>query len=198
MPNSPSGCSKTSSRGYARKGIARLIAHVRRFADQIERRVLRGKKIPHGEKVFSIFEEHIRRVAKGKAGTPRELGHEIMWTGGGADLAVPLIKHCRKAFPDLRTCSFDRGCHSPSNRLERLGLDRIRLRGSDGFERAIGLSVLALNFRRIGQILRERERRRMRQEHERMREERKRLERQRKRTQRERKPLHQYRPLRAA
>ena len=30
-------------------GIARLIAHVRRFADQIERRMLRGKTIPHGE-----------------------------------------------------------------------------------------------------------------------------------------------------
>ena len=75
--------------------IGRLAAHVRRFADQIKRRVLRRKKIPHGEKVFSIFEEHTRWISKGKAGTPFELGvpvcivedgtgfvlgHEILWT----------------------------------------------------------------------------------------------------------------------
>ena len=81
--------------------IGRLAAHVRRFAGQIRRRVLWGKKIPHGEKVYSIFEEHTRRISKGKAGTPFELGvpvcivedgngfvlgHEILWTGGNADV----------------------------------------------------------------------------------------------------------------
>ena len=182
--------------------IARLIAHVRRFADQIERRVLRGEKIPHGEKVFSIFEEHTRWISKGKAGTPFELGvpvsivedgtgfvlgHEIMWTGGDTDVAVPLVKRCLKAVPELRGCSFDQGFHSPSNRmaldellelnalpkkggksaaerereaepafaaarrkhsgvestinnLEHRGLDKVRLRGADGFELAVGLA----------------------------------------------------------
>ena len=241
-------------------GIARLAAHVRRFAGQIKRRVLQGKKIPHGEKVFSIFEEHTRWISKGKAGRKAELGvpvcivedgngfvlgHEIMWTGGDADVAVPLIERCRKAFPDLRGCSFDRGFHSPSNRkalddllelnalpkkgrlsaaerkreadpafaaarrkhsgvesainsLEHRGLDRVRLRGPDGFERAVGLSVLASNLHRIGQILRGRERERMRLERERMRDERKRLERERKRTRQDREPLHRHRRLRAA
>ena len=97
--------------------IGRLAAHVRRFADQIKRRVLLGKKIPHGEKVFSIFEEHTRWISKGKAGKKVEfgvpvcivedgngfvLGREILWTGGDADVAVPLVERCRKAFPDLR------------------------------------------------------------------------------------------------
>ena len=204
--------------------IARLVAHARRFADQIKRRVLRGETIPHGEKVFSIFEEHTRWISKGKAGTPFELGvpvsivedgtgfvlgHEIMWTGGDADVAVPLVKRCQKSFPDLRGCSFDRGYHSPSNRerldklldlnglpkkgklsaaereresepafaaarrkhsgvesainsLEHRGLDKVRLSGPDGFERAVGLSVLAFNLHRIGRILLERERKRLR------------------------------------
>ncbi len=44
------------------------------------------------------------------------LGHEIMWTGGGAGIAVPLVGRCRKAFPNLRGCSFDRGFNSPANR----------------------------------------------------------------------------------
>ena len=213
--------------------IGRLVAHVRRFADQIERRVLRGEKIPQGEKLFSIFEGHTRWISKGKAGKTVEfgvpvcvvedgngflLGHEILWTGGDADVAVPLIRRCREAFPGLRGCSFDRGFHSPSNReeldklldlnalpkkgklsaaerereaepafaaarrkhsgvesainsLEHRGLDRVRLRGPDGFERAVGLSVLAFNVHRTGQILRERERKRMQLERRRMRRE---------------------------
>ncbi len=241
-------------------GIARLAAHARRFAGQIKRRVLRKEKIPHGEKVFSIFEEHTRWISKGKAGKTVELGvpvcvvedgngfvlgHEIMWAGGDADVAVPLIRRCRESFPDLRGCSFDRGFHSPSNReeldkllelnalpkkgklsaaerereadpafaaarrkhsgvesainsLEHRGLDRVRLRGPDGFERAVGLSVLAQNLHRIGQILRERERERMRLERTRMQEERKRLERERKRMRQDREPPQQCRRLRAA
>ena len=242
------------------EGIARLVAHARRFADQTERRVLRKKTIPHGEKAFSIFEEHARWISKGKAGRKVELGvpvsivedgtgfvlgREIMRTGGDADVAVPPAERCQESFPDLRGCSFDRGFHSPSNReqldelldpdalpkkgklsaaereresepafaaarrkhsgvesainsLEHRGLDKVRLRGPDGFERAVGLSVLAFNLHRIGRILLERERRRMRRERERMLEERKRRERQRKRALRDRKPLrrHQLQPLR--
>ncbi len=74
--------------------------------------------------LFPVFEEHTRRIAKGKAGKPAELGvpvcivedgggfildHEIMWAGGDTHVAVPLVGRCREAFPDLRACSFDRG-----------------------------------------------------------------------------------------
>ena len=74
------------------------------FADQIERRVLRKEKIPHGEKVFSIFGEHTRGISKGKADRKVEigvpvcvvedgnrfvLGYEIMWTDGDADVSGP-------------------------------------------------------------------------------------------------------------
>ena len=160
--------------------IGRLVAHVRRFAGQIERRVLRKEKIPHGEKVFSIFEEHTRWISKGKAGKKVELGvpvcivedgngfvlgHEILWTGGDADVAVPLVERSRKAFPDLRGCSFDRGFHSPPNRKK---LDD--LLEPDALPKKGRLSAA--------------ERERMRQDRERMRDERKRL--------------HHYRRLRAA
>ena len=210
--------------GSALDEIDRLLRHARRFADQIDRRVLQGDKIPHGEKVFSIFEEHTRWIVKGKAGKKVELGvpvcivedgngfvldHEIMWSGGDTDVAVPLVKRCLKAFPNLRGCSFDRGFHSPSNRktldgllelnalpkkgkkseaerereadpafaaarrkhsgvestinnLEHRGLDKVRLRGADGFELAVGLSVVALNIHRLGLNLRAAERKRMR------------------------------------
>ena len=91
-----------------------------------------------------------------------------------------------------------RNCRINGTLLEHRGLNRVRLRGPDGFERAVGLSVLASNLHRIGQILRGRERERMRLERETMRDERKRLEQNRKRMRRDRGPLHQYRRLRAA
>ena len=98
----------------------------------MERRLLRGETIPHEEKVFSIFEEHTRWVSKGKAGTPVELGvpvaliedqhqfilhHRILWRGEDVDVAVPLVQQAQALYPELRACSFDRGFHSPANRL---------------------------------------------------------------------------------
>ena len=81
------------------QSIQGFIAHAQRQLGQVERRLLRGEAIAHEEKVFSVFEEHTR-WAKGKAGTPVELGvpgsHRtsinsswILWEGedvdGGAD-----------------------------------------------------------------------------------------------------------------
>ena len=54
--------------------IRGYIAHARRQIDQVDRRLLQGERIPHQEKVFSIFEPHTRWISKGKAGRPVELG----------------------------------------------------------------------------------------------------------------------------
>ena len=118
--------------------IRRFLRHARRQIGQIDRRLLRGEVIRHGEKTFSVFEEHTRWIAKGKAGTPAELGvpvaiveddaqflldHAILWKGGDVDAAVPpLVRACLEGYPDLRACSFDRGFHSPENRVRLDGL----------------------------------------------------------------------------
>lgn len=49
---------------------------------------------------------------------------------------------------------------SAINGLEHRGLDRVRSRGRDGFERTVALSVLAANLHRLGRLLRQLERRR--------------------------------------
>ena len=113
-------------------GIQHCIKHARRQLDQVERRLIKGEVMPHAEKVFSIFEPHTRWISKGKAGRPVELGvpvcvvednygfilqHEIMWEGGDGDIAVSIIKGAQKKYPDLGLCSFDRGFHSPQNRI---------------------------------------------------------------------------------
>ena len=117
--------------------ITGLVAHARRQIDQVERRLLRGETIPHEEKVFSIFEEHTRWISKGKAGTPVELGvpvaliedqyqfilhHKILWEGEDVDVAVPMVEQAQALYPELRACSFDRGFHSPDNRVLLDGL----------------------------------------------------------------------------
>lgn len=199
------------------------IEHAQRQMDQLARRVINGEKIPHEEKVFSIFQTHTRWIAKGKAGVSQELGvpvcvvedqyrfilhHRIMWDGGDVDHAVPLIAEARQRFPDLRLCSFDRGFHSPANQqvlseqldscvlpkkgyrsaavaaresqpwfqaarqqhpgvesainhLEHCGLDRVRDHGRRGFARAVALSVLAANLKRLGRLVRDQQRRKL-------------------------------------
>lgn len=120
-----------------REEIGNYLGHARRQIDQVERRLLNGETIPHEEKEFSIFEPHTRWISKGKAGCPVELGvpvcvledqygfilhHEILWQGSDVDVAVPMITETQARYPALRLCSFDRGFHSPENRLRLDGL----------------------------------------------------------------------------
>lgn len=51
---------------------------------------------------------------------------------------------------------------SAVNKLEHRGLNRVRVRGSDGFELAVDLSALAFNIHRVRMTLREKERERRR------------------------------------
>lgn len=111
--------------------VLRWLDHALRQLEQVERRLLKGEKIPHREKVFSVFEPHTRWVSKGKAGNPVELGvpvcvvedpyrfvlgWSVLWEGEDVHVAVPLVEAVRATYPDLRACSFDKGFHSPANR----------------------------------------------------------------------------------
>ena len=109
------------------------IAHAVRQIDQIRRRVLEGEVIPHGEKVFSIFQPHTEWISKGKAGVPVELGlrvcvledrnrfilhHRVMMRETDDQVAVAMITETRARFPRLNLCSFDKVFHSPGNQQE--------------------------------------------------------------------------------
>jgi hypothetical protein len=128
-----------------REEVEGYVGHARRQIDQIDRRVLQGQRIPHEEKVFSIFEPHTRWISKGKAGRPVELGvavcvvedqyqfilhHKLLWKEDDVEVAVPMIEETQALYPDLRMCSFDRGFHSRNNRI-RLD-DRLELNALPG------------------------------------------------------------------
>jgi transposase, IS5 family len=117
--------------------IEAYISHAERQIDQIRRRVLKGEKIPHKEKVFSIFEEHTEWICKGKAGVPQELGlrvciledqygfvlyHVVMQDQGDEAVAIPMVTETQTRFSTLSSCSFDKGFYTPEVRkkLEEL------------------------------------------------------------------------------
>ena len=107
------------------------------FIDQIERRVIKGEKIPHAEKIFSIFQPHTEWISKGKAGVPVELGlnvcivedkygfilhHKVMEHEQDVNIAVEMVLQTQARFPNFNQCSFDKGFHSQSNQRELAGI----------------------------------------------------------------------------
>jgi hypothetical protein len=107
------------------------IDHANRQIDQIRRRVVKGEKIPHNEKVFSLFEPHTEWISKGKAGVPQELGlrvciledqyglilhHQVMEKETDDKVAVAMVDAAQSKFPNLKGCSFDKGFYSPENK----------------------------------------------------------------------------------
>jgi hypothetical protein len=96
----------------------------------VRRRILLGEKIPHSEKVFSIFEPHVEWLQKGKPGNKVELGHNVSTTTDqwsfivdwevvekqvDKQLTIALGKRLEERFKEgywLESISFDRGYYS--------------------------------------------------------------------------------------
>jgi hypothetical protein len=113
--------------------IEEYIRHAERQIDQIRRRVVFDEKIPHKEKVFSIFEPHTEWISKGKAGVPQELGlavcvhkdqygfilhHRVMQQETDDKVAVVMVQETKDRFENLFGSSFDRGFYSPENKSQ--------------------------------------------------------------------------------
>ena len=113
--------------------IEEYIRHAERQIDQIHRRIVLAEKIPHEEKVFSIFQPHTEWISKGKAGVPQELGlkvcilkdqygfilhHQVMEQQTDEKVAVAMAQGAKDRFPNLVSCSFDKGFYSPVNKGE--------------------------------------------------------------------------------
>lgn len=123
--------------------IKKFTSHARLLMHQIRRRVIGGERIPHEEKIFSVFEDYTEWIRKGKAGITQELGlkvciledqysftlhHKVMRKQTDEEIAVEMVATAKAKHPDLKGCSFDKGFHSPGNQ-ERLAemLERVIL-----------------------------------------------------------------------
>lgn len=107
--------------------------HAERQIEQIKRRVIEGEKIPHNEKVFSLFQPHTEWISKGKAGVPVELGirlcimedtngfilhHRVMQQETDDKIALEMVSATQAQFPGFNACSFDKGFHSKENQTQ--------------------------------------------------------------------------------
>jgi transposase, IS5 family len=117
--------------------VEQYIRHAERQIDQIRRRVVFDEKIPHEEKVFSIFEPHTEWISKGKAGVPQELGlsvcvlkdqygfilyHQVLEQQTDDKVAVEMTQEAKDRFPNLAGCSFDKGFYSPGNKSQLVNI----------------------------------------------------------------------------
>jgi hypothetical protein len=115
------------------KEIEEIIEKADLLLDQINRRAIKGETIPHEEKIFSIFEAHTEWIKKGKAGVLVELGvrvsiledqhgfilnHIVMEKLTDDKVAVEIVATAKERFPNISSCSFDKGYYSPQNRKE--------------------------------------------------------------------------------
>jgi hypothetical protein len=113
--------------------VEHYLRHAECQIDQIRRRVVLDEKIPHDEKVFSIFEPHTEWISKGKAGVPQELGlkvcvlkdqygfilhHQVMQQQTDDKVAVAMAQGAKDRFENLVGCSFDKGFYSPENKRQ--------------------------------------------------------------------------------
>lgn len=109
-----------------------FFAYFAKHQDLVHRRIINGEKIPHDEKIFSLYEPHTEWISKGKANKKVELGHAVCITTNQqhfcmhwqvmekqTDVVMPLIisefvqnnfgKYC------INSWSFDRGFSSKEN-----------------------------------------------------------------------------------
>lgn len=114
------------------EALSHYCDYVKKFTDQVERRLIKGEQIPAEEKVFSIFEPHTEWITKGKQNKKVELGHLLLVTTDQHQFIVdykvmekqkdpaqliPLVGRIQKNFPSkkISSHSFDKGFYSKDN-----------------------------------------------------------------------------------
>ncbi|NOR33633.1 MAG: ISNCY family transposase [Bacteroidales bacterium] len=98
--------------------------------DLLERRVIKGEKIPHDEKIFSIFEEYTEWITKGKSHPNVELGkmlaittdqynliidYRIMENQSDVEMVKPIAEDLTELY-NIRSWSFDKGFWHKDNK----------------------------------------------------------------------------------
>lgn len=77
--------------------LERFIQLIDKHTDLVKRRLINGEKIPHEEKLFSIFEEYTEWVTKGKLRPNVELGKKTSITSDQYGLIIDVLIHENEA-----------------------------------------------------------------------------------------------------
>lgn len=107
--------------------VSMLIKHI----DLLERRVIKGEKIPHSEKIFSIFEPYTEWITKGKQNPKFELGKVLTITTDQSNLIIDyqilenqsdkqiveqLAQRVLNQYHQIKSWSFDKGYYTKENK----------------------------------------------------------------------------------
>lgn len=71
--------------------LEKYMKFLTKHVDLVERRILKGEVIPHGEKMFSIFETYTEWINKGKSNPSVELGKKLAITTDQYHLIVDYV-----------------------------------------------------------------------------------------------------------
>jgi hypothetical protein len=111
--------------------LERFMKLLEKHIDLVERRLLKGKKIPHEEKIFSIFEEYTEWITKGKLHPNVELGkntaittdqfnlivdYQAMEHQSDSEIVLPLIHRMTSRYL-IASWSFDKGFWNKENKI---------------------------------------------------------------------------------
>ena len=110
--------------------LERFISLINKHIDLVERRLIKGEKIPHEEKIFSIFEEYTEWITKGKQNPSVELGkkiaittdqyhliidYRIMEKESDSEIVLPLVISILNNYK-VNHWSFDKGFYHKCNK----------------------------------------------------------------------------------
>ena len=73
------------------KALEVYIGYLDKHIDLLEHRIIKGEKIPHSEKMFSIFETYTEWITKGKLSPSVELGKKLLITTDQNNLIVDYL-----------------------------------------------------------------------------------------------------------
>jgi hypothetical protein len=97
----------------------------------LNRRVIKGEKIPHQEKMMSVFETYTEMIIKGKSRPNVELGlklaittdqynlildYQIMQQIGDRDIVIELADRLLNRYKEIQSWSFDKGYWNKDNK----------------------------------------------------------------------------------
>ena len=112
-------------------GLEHFMLLLAKHIDLVNRRLIKGEKIPHEEKIFSIFEQYTEWITKGKLHPNVELGKKLaittdqynlivdyynMENEADSEIVLPLADRLLEIFK-IRSWSFDKGFWNKDNKL---------------------------------------------------------------------------------
>lgn len=107
------------------------ISMLKKHIDLFERRVLKGEKIPHSEKIFSIFEPYTEWITKGKRNPNFELGknlaittdqynliidYQVMEKQTDKEVVIEIVQRILLKYGIIDSHSFDKGYYTKDNK----------------------------------------------------------------------------------